>query len=105
MTVAIVATVAALLALVLTNVMLGQAGFRVAELRSRIAEKSVDVEQLELEVQKMRAPTWLAKKARELGMVPATEVTVIAPDRMKQGSVRRGTTSNVRGPSPAMGRE
>jgi cell division protein FtsL len=90
----VVATVSALLTLVTANVLLGQTGFTVQELQRSVSEKSTDVEQLDMDVERLRSPARIAAEAQKLGLGPGTEVIVIAPRK----------TSDVRGPSPARGR-
>ncbi len=91
-TVAVVATVTSLLALVLANVLLGQTGFAQVELEQRVAQKRAEVEQLELEVERLGSPSRIADEAERLGLVLGTEATIIDP------------ASGIRGPSPRGGR-
>lgn len=82
------ATGAALFVMVTAHVVLGQSGLGQAELEARVAEKRLRTQQLELEVARLRSPARIAGRARELGLVPATDIVVLAP---------------VRGPSPSRG--
>jgi len=85
----VITTGAALLALVFANVLLGQAGFAQSDLRRRVADKTAQVEELELEVARLEAPHRIAREAGRLGLVPANDLTVLVIDR---------------GPSPKRGR-
>lgn len=76
--IAVSATIIALLALVTANVLLGQAGFTQVELQRRVAERQEDVEQLSLEVARLRSPHRIAREARKLGLVPGTNVTFLS---------------------------
>ena len=92
----VLATCAGLFALVMANVLLGQAGFTHAELEDKIASKRSAIEQLQLDVAALTAPSRISERALELGMVPASDVTVVAPAER--------TPSPDRGPSPKRGR-
>jgi cell division protein FtsL len=88
-TVAVLATAAALFALVIANVLLGQAGFAQVELERRVASEQAQLEELQLEVAHLRSPARIAKAARRMGLVPGSSVTFLSP---------------VGGPSPKRGR-
>ncbi|HEX9776262.1 MAG TPA: hypothetical protein VGB83_11890 [Actinomycetota bacterium] len=90
---AVVLTVLSLLALVTANVLLGQAGFEQVDLERRVAEQSAAIEELELDVARLRSPVRLARAAEDLGLVPATDLTLLMDDRSDGG------------PSPNRGRE
>lgn len=92
----VVATCAGLFALVMANVRLGEAGVTHAELEDAVAEKRIAIEELELDVASLTAPSRISERALELGMVPATDVTVVAPAER--------TRTPDRGPSPKRGR-
>lgn len=86
-------TVAALLGLVVAQVLLGQAGFTQAELEARVVAKRLEAERLELVVAGLRAPARVAARAAELGLVPAGDVTAlpVRPSLPAQGpSPKRG---------------
>jgi hypothetical protein len=87
---AVVATGLALFALVVANVFLGQAGFAQAELRDRVVAKQARAELLELEAARLRAPSRIAARASELGLVPATDVTVLVPPPPVRGPSSKG---------------
>ena len=84
----------ALLALVTANVFLGQAGITESKLQRAVAKKQIQVDELALEVARLGSPVRIAARAAGLGMVPATDVTVLVPN----------ARSTVRGPSPIRGR-
>lgn len=75
--VTVTVTSVALFALVTAQVMLGQAGFTQADLERRVDAKRIEVQQLQLDVARMRAPGSIAARAIALGMVPAGDYTVL----------------------------
>ncbi|HVL33794.1 MAG TPA: hypothetical protein VM600_09480 [Actinomycetota bacterium] len=77
-------TICALFMLVVVNVVLGQAGFTQAEIEQRLAQKRTNVAVLELEVQRLGAPSRIAQRAAELGLVPAESSSVlVAPAEVR----------------------
>jgi hypothetical protein len=103
------ATGAALFALVFAQVLLGKAGISEAQVERRVAEQQSRVDQLGLEVQRLRAPARIAAAAAKLGMVPAADVIVIdatgaAARAASQQHQQQPAQSTVRGPSPKRGR-
>lgn len=93
----------ALFALVFAQVLLGQAGIKQAELEQRVAAKQTDVDQLRLEVTRLRAPEHIASAAHKLGLVEATDVSVLSVTPTAPAAIAR-VTPTVRGPSPKRGR-
>lgn len=84
-----------LFCLVLSNVLLGQAAFQHAELETRIQTKRVAVEEQTIDVLRAKAPSLIAARAREIGMVPAADVTVVVP---RSSSADRGPSPKRAGP-------
>ncbi len=87
----IIATGTALFSLVFANVLLGQAAFKQADLERVVDAKRRIVEQASIDVEIAKSPKRIYQRALELGMVPATDVSVIVP------SSRRSGPSPVRG--------
>jgi len=86
-------TATALFALVIANVFLGQAAVTQADLERTADRTRVEVEQLELEVARLRSPSRIAARAAELGLVHPTDVTVLVP---AEPARRDGATNEQR---------
>ena len=92
-TVAIVGTVSVitLLLMVTLQVFLGQvAGFQYAEIESRVADKRLIVEELELEVARLGAPAAIASKAAVLKLERPTRTVVLPAAPTSSGTNVRG---------------
>jgi len=100
-TIAVLATAMALFALVVANVFLGQAAVTQAELQDLVHERSVEVEQLELEVARLGSPSRIAQRATQLGLVQPTDVTVLVPAEPARRGERGSLESDVAGESHA----
>ena len=81
----LVATSLALFALVSAQVMLGQAAITESRLNDRLAAKQARLQALELEVARLGAPGTIATRARNLGMVSAADVVVLAGNGASAG--------------------
>lgn len=80
------ASVAVLLLMVTLQILLGQvAGFEHAEIQRRVAEKRLEVEELELFVARAGAPSVVAARASRLGMVRPERTLVLAPAGSRVG--------------------
>lgn len=91
-TLVVLATAAALFALVVANVFLGQATVTQAELQQQVEQRRVEVEQLELQVSRLGSPSRIAERATTLGLVRPTDVTVLVPAE----PARRGDATTQR---------
>jgi hypothetical protein len=99
-------TAFALFALVIAQVLLGQAGFRLSGLEARVEDKRLVAEQLEVDVQRLRAPERIAERASALGMVPAGDVTILTPSVSASAAgspAASASPSPVRGPASRRG--
>lgn len=91
--VALLATlsVGLLLLMVTLQVLLGQvAGFERTEIERRVAEKRLDVEELELEVARVGAPAVIAARAERLGMVMPERTIVLRATPQPAATARDG---------------
>ena len=85
-------TGAALLVLVIAQILLGQIGIVRADLTETVAGQRQVVDALRVEVAQLSAPARIATRAEELGMKRATDIAPLSDP------------STVRGPSPMRGR-
>lgn len=86
----VIATGAALFSLVFANVLLGQAGFDQSDLERRVDAKRLEVEQAQIDVEALRSPERVYRRALQIGMVPANDVAVILSTRSGPSPVRGG---------------
>jgi hypothetical protein len=85
------------LVIVVARVLTGQAGFTETDVTKRISQHQREIEDLELQIAKLRAPQRITARALELGLVPATHVVYL-----NQSPSSRAATSpapNARVPS------
>ncbi len=98
---------ALVLVLVSMNVMIGQSGFGETDLVRANAEKQQSVEMLRVDVLRLSAPSRIHQRAQQLGLVPAGELTYLAPSS-PGASAPAGKTSAAsttqRPMSPSRGR-
>ena len=74
------ASVGVLLLMVTLQILLGQmAGFEHAEIEGRVAQKRMQVEELELEVARAGAPAAIAVRAARLGLVRPDRTVILTP--------------------------
>ena len=73
------ATAAVLIGLVTINVLIGQSGVREASLQKAIDAKQQQVDMLQVDVLRLSAPARIYQRAQRLGMVPAGDLTYLAP--------------------------
>jgi len=70
---------AAILALVVLNVMVDQSSFRLGQLDGQVTSQQAQLRQLDYAVSVGEAPGRIAALAARIGMVPATQVKALAP--------------------------
>jgi len=89
---------AAILGLVVLNVMVDQSSFRLGQLDGQVTAQQAQLRQLDYAVSVGEAPARIASLAARIGMVPAGEVKALAPTTT---SVTPATASPSAAPSPA----
>jgi hypothetical protein len=68
-----------LLALATINVLVGQSGVNAAGLQKSIDAKQQQMEMLRVDVLRLSSPARIHQRAQQLGLVPAGEITYLAP--------------------------
>ncbi|MFD7865964.1 septum formation initiator [Streptomyces sp. NPDC059783] len=86
-----------LISLLLLNSALNEGSFRLSELRKRTTELTDDQQALQRDVDRASEPDALARRARELGMVPGGSPVFLGPD----GKVRGVPSTATAEPTPA----
>jgi cell division protein FtsL len=92
------------LVIVVARVLTGQAGFTETGLSKRIAQHQREVEDLQLQLAKLRAPQRIYTRALELGLVPATHVVYLTPSPRAASSPAPNARVPSSNPSGAPGR-
>jgi len=93
------------LVIVVARVLTGQAGFTETDLQKRITEQQRHVEDLQLQIAKLRSPQRIYDRAIALGLVPASHVVYLTPSpspRAAASPAPPARTSSI--PSSAPGR-
>jgi len=67
------------LVIVVARVLTGQAGFTETDLSKRIAQQQRQMEDLQLQIAKLRSPQRIFDRASALGLVPASHVVYLTP--------------------------
>jgi hypothetical protein len=67
------------LVIVVARVLTGQAGFTETDLSKRIAQQQRQVEDLQLQIARLRSPQRINDRAIALGLVPASHVVYLSP--------------------------
>ena len=100
---------AIVLVIVVARVLTGQAGFTESDLSKRIVDQQRQVEQLQLNIARLRSPKRIYDRAIEIGLTPATQVVYVTPspapssERAVSSPVARPTRPTSR-PSTTLGR-
>lgn len=86
-----------LITLLLLNSALNEGSFRLSELKKRTTDLTDEQQALQRDVDSSAEPDALARRARELGMVPGGSPVFLGPD----GTVRGVPSAATAGPAPA----
>ena len=81
-----------LIGLVSINVLVGQSGVGQSSLQKSIDAKQQEADMLQVDVLRLSAPSRIHQRAQQLGMVPAPELTYLAPP---QRPVARPSSATV----------
>jgi len=94
------------LVIVVSRVLTGQAGFTETDLSKRIAQQQRQVEDLQLQIARLRSPQRIYDRAVALGLVPASHVVYLTPSpapRPASSGVARVRTSSKPSSTPGRG--
>ncbi|MCX5139696.1 cell division protein FtsL [Streptomyces sp. NBC_00338] len=89
-----------LITLLLLNSALNEGSFRLSELRKRTTELTDDQQALQRDVDSASEPDALARRARELGMVPGGSPAFLDPDGTVRGVPSAAGAAPVTAPPP-----
>ncbi|THA35886.1 cell division protein FtsL [Streptomyces sp. A1277] len=89
-----------LITLLLLNSALNEGSFRLSELKKRTTELTDEQQALQRDVDASSEPDALARRARELGMVPGGSPAFLDPDGTVRGVPTKAPPAPVAAPSP-----
>ena len=89
------------LVIVVARVLTGQAGFTETGLTKRISQHQREVEDLQLQIAKLRAPQRIYTRALELGLVPATQVVYLTPSPAPRAASSPAPNARVPSSNPS----
>jgi hypothetical protein len=89
------------LVIVVARVLTGQAGFTETGLSNRIAQHQREIEDLQLQIAKLRAPERIYSRALELGLVPATQVVYLTPSPSPRAASSPAPNARVPSSNPS----
>lgn len=94
------------LVIVVARVLTGQAGFTETDLSKRIAQQQRQVEDLQLQIARLRSPQRVYDRAIALGLVPASHVVYLTPSpspRAASLAPRANASSSTSSTAPERG--
>ncbi|MFJ6460922.1 septum formation initiator family protein [Streptomyces sp. NPDC091387] len=89
-----------LITLLLLNSALNEGSFRLSELKKRTTDLTDEQQALQRDVDRSAEPDALARRARELGMVPGGSPVFLAPDGTVRGVPSTATAEPTAEPTP-----
>ncbi|MEU2245863.1 cell division protein FtsL [Streptomyces sp. NPDC019224] len=89
-----------LITLLLLNSALNEGSFRLSELKKRTTELTDEQQALQRDVDASSEPDALARRARELGMVPGGSPAFLGPDGRIRGIPSKAAPAPVTAPAP-----
>jgi hypothetical protein len=89
------------LVIVVARVLTGQAGFTETDLSNRIVQQQRQVEDLQLQIARLRSPQRIYDRATALGLLPASHVVYLTPSPSPLAATSPAASAHTSSASPS----